>query len=286
MKHFLSIIRWPNLVLLGIIEVLVFFRLLDWQNSLVGYWDLALLTGVTILLAAGGYIINDYYDRKIDQVNKPRQWIAGNVWSARQVLFLYMLVVLAGLILSVWLALRLELLPYLFLYPAAVTGLWLYSFLLKCMPVVGNLWVSLFCAGVILIVAAPDLIEGRKDVLTNQFWYYMVFAFLTTWYREIIKDIEDVEGDRSQNCKTAVVRWGLNAAKIMAVLLAVIIIVTLLQWESTLSSYTARFCLYLLESGIVASAAFVWWAKNKSYYHTASTTVKLVMLAGTLLLLF
>lgn len=249
------------------------------------YWDLAMLIVITTILAAGGYIINDYYDRNIDPINKPKRWIAGNLWSVRKVLIIYLIVTLLGLIFSIWLAIRLDLLSFLFLYPMALGGLWVYSYFLKCKPIAGNLWVALFCAGVILIVATPDLLKDHKEIITLNFWYYIAFAFLTTWYREIIKDIEDEEGDSVQKCNTAVVQWGLRVGKIMVVVIAIIILIILLQWESKQTSYTVKFCLYLLEGGIVASAAFVWWAKNKSYYHTASTTVKLVMLAGTLVLL-
>ncbi|MDQ3015572.1 MAG: UbiA family prenyltransferase [Bacteroidota bacterium] len=285
MKHFLTIIRWRNLILVGIIQSLLYFRLLEWHQSVLKIGDVILLVIITILIAAGGYVINDYYDRNIDQHNKPQAWIAGNHWTLSQVLRIYWILTFMGLLLSLVLAIRLNLPEYLVLYPLAVTGLWLYSFMLKCKPIAGNLWVSIFCAGVIGIIALPDLIKGNERIINFNIWYYIVFAFLSTWYREIIKDIEDVEGDQKNNCQTAVVKFGSQAGKIMATILAVGLVIVMLEWEARNGSPTFKLILLILEGIIVASVAFMWWAKNKSYYHSASTMVKVVMLAGTLLLI-
>jgi len=284
-KNLLDIIRWRNLLMLAGIQALIYFRLLDPEQS---HLKLPLFVGlslITILLAAGGYVINDYYDRDIDRINKPHQLIAGHLWSLSKVKMLYILLIGVGAILSVLLAWRLGLFGYLFIYPLAVLGLWYYSYALKCKPIIGNVWVSFFCAGVVGIVALPDIFLDNTHHIKEELWYYMVFAFLSTWYREVVKDIEDKEGDESSNCRTAVVRYGVKAGKIMAVILGLLLVGSLLLWDSRQTNSWIKLGLNVLQGFTVASMAFVWWAKNNTYYHHASNVIKLVMVAGTAMLL-
>ena len=284
-KNLLYIIRWPNLLMLGGIQTIVYTKLLYTEQSVLSIPLFIVLTLITILLAASGYVINDLYDVEIDRINKPEKQIAGKTWSISAVKTLYFVLIAIGAILSFGLGQRLGLLGYFFIYPIAVTGLWFYSFALKCKPVIGNLWVSFFCAGVVLIVALPDLILQHGQYIKEELQLYMAFAFLTTWLREVVKDIEDHQGDAAAFCRTAVVRWGVKAGKGMALLLSLLLIASLILWENRQPSSGLKFGLNLLQGLTLAAMAFVWWAKSKSYYHYASNLIKLVMAVGTGLLL-
>lgn len=284
LKNLLKIIRWPNLIILAGIQLLSYFRLMDPSSSVMNIDDMVLLVLITILLGAGGYVINDYYDTRIDRINKPGKWIAGNLLTLGKVRTIYFSIVLTGFILSVWLAIRLDLVMYLFIYPFAVAGLWLYSYALKCRPFIGNIWVSLFCAGVIVIVALPDILLDNKGHIREELWLYMTFAFISTWIREVVKDIEDVEGDAKANCRTAVVRFGLKQAKIMVIIIGLMLIGALLLWENRQENHWVGLILTVLQGFTAGAVAFVIWAKNKSYYHHASTIIKFVMVGGTLIL--
>ncbi len=285
LKAIFSIIRWPNLLLLGLIQGVVFTKLIDWHWSIMNGTDVILLILITMLIGAGGYVINDYYDIEIDKINKPKQWIAGNQLSTGQVLRLYKGLIVAGAILAVSLGVRLDLLIYFPIYLLAVVGLQWYSSRLKCTVLLGNLWVSIFCAGVIVIMALPDLIRKNDEVLKPFFWYYTFFAFLTTWFREIVKDLEDMQGDRQQGCRTLVVWCGEHKGKIVSLVIAVGLIVSLWLWEQQLTSWVFKTGLVVLEGSVVACGAFIWWAKDNTYYHRASQVIKFIMAGGTLLLL-
>lgn len=266
------------------IQLLVYYKLLNHSLSTLFLPDAIGLIMITMLLGASGYVINDYYDAPIDEINKPEKQIAGKIWPLATVKWIYVVIVMAGLVLSVWVAFKINLLRYLFIYPIAVAGLWVYSFSLKCKPVIGNLWVSLFCVGVVGVVALPDLLKGSGDVIKEELIYYLLFAFLSTWLREVIKDIEDVDGDAKNKCETAVVKFGINTGKWMAIILGILLIICLLIWESRQSNKLVEVLLLVLQGSTVAALAFVWWAKDKSYYHKASTILKLIMLVGTLIL--
>ena len=281
---FLRIIRWPNLLLVLVIQGIGYDFLLDHRVSSLSLSDFLQLSLVTTILAASGYVINDYYDGRMDRINKPDRWIAGNIWSLEQVLWIYRVLIGVGAIAAVVLAVRIAFLQYLILYPLAAGGLWLYSYTLKCKPVIGNLWVALFAAGVLWIVVFPDYLNGHPEAIRSAVWHYGFFAFFTTWYREIIKDLEDLSGDTAAGCHTFAVLYGIRPAKIMAVVICVVQIIGLLVWESTLESNHLQLIFTILEGAMVASAALVWWAKDVQYFSKASMIVKGVMLAGTLLL--
>ena len=282
--QFFSFIRWPNLLMLAGIQFLVYFKLLNVSESVLSVTDLIFLVIITICLGASGYVVNDYYDRDIDRINKPDKWSAGNTWSLQQVRMIYIILAGTGFILSLWCAWRLDMMAYIFIYPLALTGLWFYSYRMKCMPVIGNFWVSLFCAGVVAIIALPDILLDRIHVIKDAFWYYILFAFLSTWYREVIKDIEDVTGDTQGQCKTAVVLWGMKNGKIMAIVFGLFLLAALLYWDSKQPSHWIQLTLTVLQGFTVGSMAFVWWAKGNKDFHYASVIVKGIMIAGTLML--
>ncbi|MEO6133395.1 MAG: geranylgeranylglycerol-phosphate geranylgeranyltransferase [Saprospiraceae bacterium] len=284
-KNLIYIVRLPNLIMLAGIQALIYFRLLDPEKMHLSMSLFFGLSFITVLIAAGGYVINDYYDRDIDKINKPGKVIAGTQWSLPEVKILYFILVCMGAILSVIFSLQLNLAAYLFIYPIAVCGLWFYSFALKCWPVLGNLWVALFCAGVVGIVVLPDRILNNTQHIKIEVWYYIAFAFLSTWYREVVKDIEDMEGDKEAGCNTFLVSFGVNAGKMMALILCLFLITSLIVWDSSQSNRWIKSGLVALQGLTVASMAFVWWARNNTFYHYASNVIKLVMLLGTALLL-
>lgn len=281
---FLHIIRWPNLLLVLAIQCICYQFLIDPNLTSLRMPDFLMISLVTVLLAASGYVINDYYDGTMDQINKPDRWIAGNTWSMARVLSVYRTLLLAGAVVAIILALRMDFLSYLILYPLAASGLWLYSYRLKCKPLIGNLWVALFAAGVVGIVAVPDCLNGHRPALGSGFIYYGLFAFFTTWYREMIKDLEDLEGDTAAGCKTFVVRYGMRPGKLFALLLCVIQVIGLHHWESLITGKDLTLIFTLLEGAMLASGGLVWWARETSFFSKASLLVKGVMLAGTLLL--
>jgi 4-hydroxybenzoate polyprenyltransferase len=284
-KSILQLIRWPNLLMLGGIQALVYFTLLDYHRSSLSVSEMVWLVIITMLVGGAGYVINDYYDHDIDRINKPTGWIAGSIMPLRAVLRLYFILVSIAFILSLILAIRAELVNLLILFPLATAALWYYSYKLKCRPVAGNIWVSFFCAGVIGILALPDLVSDTVSGIRIEFWYFLLFAFLSTWYREIVKDMEDMEGDARNDCQTVVVRFGINAGKIMATIIGLALVGGMLFWDSQQDNHWIDLMLVVLEGFTVGSLALIWWAKNSQYYHHASTLIKFIMAAGTLLLL-
>ena len=144
-------------------------------------------------------------------------------------------------------------------------------------------WESL---GVVGVVALPDILSRNLEVIKPELLYYILFAFLATWLREVIKDIEDIDGDAKSNCETAVVRFSINTGKWMVIILGILLIIALMVWDNKQTHHMIKLLLLVLQGATIGSMAFVWWAKDKTYYHKASSILKLIMLVGTLILFF
>jgi len=189
-----------------------------------GLWMLFILD--TILIAAGGYVVNDILDQKADLFNKPEHLFIGpGKISARVGWIYYVLIIGLGFWIAYYIASSIGELHLLIIYPVAVALLYLYSRYFKRMPLLGNIVVSTFCAFVPAIIwyAEHELVNSianshayRYEFIVRYFSVYIGFAFLSTMVREIIKDMEDVEGDRASGFHTWPILRGMSSARFMA----------------------------------------------------------------------
>ena len=194
-----------------------------------------------MLIAAGGYYINDYYDIESDEINAKPYKLRKNANLAA-----YSTITLIGGAIAVYLAQSLQEWPLFWIYPMAVGLLYLYARFLKGTMLLGNLVVGWFCSFVpgIILVAERKCIQLSWEIdpvdtfkLINIVIGYMLFGFLTTVWREIIKDAEDVNGDMQAGYNTIAVRMGIPFTKKIATifggstvfLLAAVLNLTLLK---------------------------------------------------------
>jgi 4-hydroxybenzoate polyprenyltransferase len=177
-------------------------------------WRLLVLVISTVMIAAGGYVINDYYDVKIDFINRPNRVVVGKTIHRRFAILLHGVLSMAGIGLGFALGWRIGVIHLL-----SVSLLWYYSNLLKRLPFVGNLAVSVL-TGVSLL-----MLNVLYDTFNQLVIIYAVFAFFMTLIREIIKDMEDVKGDTTYGCKTLPIVWGMRKSKLVVYSLLGIFIV-------------------------------------------------------------
>lgn len=262
----------------------------------------SLIAVTTVLTCLAGYVINDYFDREIDAINRPNRVVVGRLIPSGIVLLIYLgLTVLIHV-----LALRIFLLlpsprtvwPLL-IFPLVSFFLFLYAWQMKCSPFMGNILVSLMCGAVPVI---PLFAEDRaiwlasfltpEDIhkATGLVWLYAVFAFSTNLVREQVKDLEDFLGDAACGCNTLAVIKGPRFAKIPAgfISLTVTIMIGLLlffwsQTDAPAWQIGAGAVLLLLPA--LLATGLVFRASGKRHFTWASTCIKLIMLAGLFLLL-
>lgn len=306
-KPYLKLLRVGNLaflaVLLYVMEKWVAVPLLHIEKfqEQMPWWVLLLLILSTICIAAGGYVINDYFDVKIDRINRPDDMVVTRVISREGAMqWFYVLTAIgiaSGLAVSWW-ARSWNL---LFIYIVIPGLLWFYSASYKRMLLVGNLIVAFISAIVPLLVAlvnADYLHHLYKDNLAytpivNELYVWLsgfaLFSFLLTWAREVVKDIEDIEGDREMECRTMPIVWGEKVSKAVVTTLVVVTmaLVGYLAWfvlpfPMEWSTLTGRFVIFGLMVPMVCVLVLLWYARSNRELHTVQQVIKFVMFLGTM----
>jgi 4-hydroxybenzoate polyprenyltransferase len=177
----------------------------------------------TVLITAAGYVINDYYDVKIDYVNKPERVVVGKFLKRRSIIILHATLNTLGVLIGLLVSWQIGAINFF-----VVGLLWLYSNQLKRLPLLGNFTVALLTGLSVFVV----YIFYRESIFL--FATYAFFAFFISLIREIIKDMEDVEGDKKFDCKTLPIAIGIRKSKLVIYLISVIFILVvagLLQEE-------------------------------------------------------
>jgi 4-hydroxybenzoate polyprenyltransferase len=244
---FFRVMRWPNLVFIIITQLLFHFCVVvPSAQGHVYNFPLRLTTPLLLLLcfssiciAAAGYIINDYFDINIDEVNKPHKMVVGRSLSRRWALFWHLVLSAIGLIIGGYVSMKLGNWVIAIANGACVILLWVYSTTFKRQLLIGNLVISALTAWVILVLLVAELPGWWTGELVSDTEkatvarlsrigiLYAAFAFILSLIREVVKDMEDVDGDRKEGCRTMPIEWGMQASKVFAGVWLVVLIVTL-----------------------------------------------------------
>lgn len=262
--------------------------------------DFIFLTAATVMIAAGGYIINDYFDTKSDMINRPDNVVVGTDVSRGNALAWHLGLNIVACILGAMVSLRIGVWVFAFFFPFVSGLLWFYSSTYKKMFLLGNVIVALLTGLIPLLPVAYEIpgqmatdnvmiVNGVYDLNLLFYWAgaFGIFAFVTTIYREIIKDIEDIDGDREIGRSTVPVVIGVMASKIViVVLIACTIAALVVVWHKFLcDTISAIYFGVMLILPLIFLAYKVLTMKEKKQYHFASNFAKLIMLAGILFLL-
>lgn len=300
---FLRLIRWPNLVFIVITQCLfewaIYGRVYPANDTAIFNGPFIQLVLASVLIAAAGYIINDYFDQNIDQINKPEKMVVNVIINRRWVIFWHMTLSLAGLFFT---ALALPVQQYWHLVLGnlgAILLLWLYSTNFKKQLLIGNVLISLLTAWVILILffAKYPLVMHEMlglDHAKVRFFrltiLYAAFAFIISLVREVVKDMEDMEGDQKYGCKTMPIVWGIRATKVFVAVWLVVLIAALLILQFYVLGlgwwHSAGYCLLFIILPLVITAQKLYKANTPSDYHRLSTLIKWVMFTGILSMVF
>ena len=275
MVHFLNLIRWKNILIIVLTQFFVYIFLNADACFYIGHFEpLILVCASTILLAAAGYLINDYSDIRIDVINKPENLIVERYISRRVVLTLHLVFNLAGVIIACLVNYKFGILTVLIAFI-----LWQYSVRFKYHFFVGNMLVSAMMALSLIVIDFAS-----ESMLELWVLFYAVFAFLTGLMREIIKDIEDLEGDAVFNAHTLPNTLGIPKTKIVIYYL-MLLTLTLLVLSCAYLYYKGYIILpsYLIVATAIPLAIFYQRtisADTKKDFSLLSRMIKLIMLAG------
>lgn len=286
LKAEFQLVRWPNLVMLAGIQVLAFITLVlpelpaDTPKKI---FFLAWIVLMTTSAAAGGYMLNDLMDRAADLKNGRKNVFNAGTLSPDRALRQYLFLLFLGLTftvnLSAWS------LHFLWLFPLVVFFLWAYSKYLKRLPFIGNVAVSAFCAGAIGILWAP---AQPLSVIPRELIWLTVFAFLLTLIREIVKDMEDIRGDREVGDRTLPIVAGIPGSIILVTILQLAVVAALLYPSirpATKDIAALGFWFLTQILMITALLYLIMKAREQVGFHRISLLLKFAMLSGTLFIM-
>ena len=291
------------IILLGVMEKWVAEPILAQYQLMpqLSWWQLLLLIAAVVLIAAGGYVINDYFDVKIDAINRPDKLIITREVTKAEAMLQFRILTGLGIACGLALAISLKSLLLGSIFVVVPGVLWFYSSSYKRMFLVGNLVIALLSGLTPLLVAFANAAALRLNYGPDHFgtlyvsnelmvWTggFGLFAFLCTWIREIIKDMQDVEGDRELECHTLPVKSGDLVSKIVVTTLILLTCVLLSNFNFRLlpvpfswGSFVSRFYLLLLVA-FVCELSLLWVAKLPSDYRNAQLLMKFIMFMGTM----
>jgi 4-hydroxybenzoate polyprenyltransferase len=303
----LKLIRLPNLFFIALTQVLFYYAVVVpvlhqvGQQPELNQFHFYLLVASSVLIAAAGYIINDYFDINIDEVNKPLKNVVDQVISRRWAMLLHFIFSGLGLVLSLYLSWQTGHWYIVITNFICIGLLFGYSVSLKRKLLSGNILISLLTAWVILIITTSEafylyytqvdtlVLEAHRKIIRIGN-LYAGFAFISSLIREAIKDMEDREGDARYGCRTMPIVWGLNTAKVyvgvwLVVLIAILVIVQfyVLQFRWWMP-VTYSFVL------IIAPMIYIFYklfaASHPADFHRLSGWIKAVMLTGIVSMIF
>lgn len=298
---FFRLIRLPNLIFIALTQIL--FQVCVYQSfaGLPVQWlpetGFLLLVLASLCIAAAGYIINDYFDINIDEINKPGKMVVDKVINRRWAIAWHFALSFTGVVLT---ALAVPLVQKWYLVLAnifCVLLLWFYSTRFKKQLLTGNIIISLLTAWTILIIFYSKTGAGFADQEGNYLRFFRVaflyagFAFISSLIREAVKDMEDMPGDEKYKCRTMPIVWGVNTTKVyvavwLIVLLALLVVVQVYLIEFKKWWYAIAYCtlFIILPLGYIFYKLF--GANTVDDFHRLSRWIKLVMLAGILSMIF
>jgi 4-hydroxybenzoate polyprenyltransferase len=303
---FLKLIRWPNLVFIALTQLLFYYCIIipvfssyPAQTIYLDEYKLFLIILSSVFIAAAGYIINDYFDINIDLVNKPERNIVDKVLSRRWAMLWHMLLSMAGVVIGFYV----DYISRHFLLGISnvicVNLLFVYSMTFKRRMLIGNALISLLTAWVVFVLGFYVILDfvmqtGPLPVFIARIMrltiLYAAFAFIISLIREVVKDMEDVEGDRRYGCRTMPIVWGINATKLFTAIWLVVLIACLVIVQVYVSFFAWWWSAVYILLLIVLPLCLVLWklrtASTAKDFHQLSTLIKLVMLTGICSMIF
>ena len=223
------------------------------------------------MIAAAGYIINDYYDVKIDYINKPEKVVVGTLLKRRVAMFVHSGLNILGIAIGLLVSLKIGVINLI-----ASVWLWGYSNQLKRMPFIGNLSVALMSGMAIAVIG----IHYQPESTTV--YMYAVFAFFISLIREIVKDLEDVKGDATFGCKTLPVIWGIRPTKWLVYFLIFLFSLIIIRMSLEIGSRTVFIYFAFMSLPVVVFLHRLGNADTTRQFQTLSSYLKWFMLFGIL----
>lgn len=301
MINYLNLIRWKNISLLILSQVLIKYALLEPLKSGYGVttalsnFNFFLLVFATTCIASAGYIINDIEDVIADKINKPNQIIIGKSISEQQATNLFIALNFIGVVAGFFLTKAIDKTSLFPLFIISSALLYMYSTYLKRFVLIGNIVVAALVGLSVFLVGIFDLLPAiNLQNASSQYFFldlikdYVIFALMINLIREMVKDIEDIDGDYKMGIQTLPILIGRNrATKVVFIVSLIPLMLIIFYLLNNLYSQPIAliYVLLLVVAPLIYVSIKLFSAKQKKQYHHISNLLKIVMLTGVLSLL-
>ncbi|MFM2387421.1 MAG: hypothetical protein RL660_2178 [Bacteroidota bacterium] len=309
LKAIVTIVRLPNTIFIVVAQLLCSFYLVlpfiqaENLQQFLSNTQHVLLAIATGFIAAGGYLINDYFDLRIDSINKPKRVTVERNFRRRHIMLWHIALSAIGFLIALYCAIKSKHISLALIQLGSIGLLIAYSNKLKRIAIWGNVAIAFLA---MLNVLTPSLYE-------HQYWhpsimyepqrqghlslasvaFVALFAFLITLLREIIKDVEDIKGDRADECKTLPIKFGIAVARYCCLTITAVLILYGIwyvyyvltnspSWHPDWLTYKACFA-GLVITPLLALLYLLLRARTSKHFKRCSRLAKLITFAGILI---
>ncbi|PVW13889.1 geranylgeranylglycerol-phosphate geranylgeranyltransferase [Marixanthomonas spongiae] len=290
--NYLKLTRPINLLLIALVQVLIKYSIFQPFNAITALstFQFALLVIATVCIAAGGNVINDVYDAGIDRINRPNRVIVGRKISERNASTWYVILTAMGVGIGFLLANAIGRPMYSTLFIGVAALLYLYATYIKTLLLMGTVLVSVLVAMSMVIVGVFDIIPVTNPANQLTQWtvfklvlQYAVFAFMLNFLRELIKDLQDINGDKNGGKNTLPIAIGRKRATSVAFVLGILITLSVIFYMyEFLYDHTPAvlYFLFLIVAPLLFFCIKAFEAEKPKHYALLSTLLKIVMVTG------
>ena len=263
------------------------------------YVDLALtdfnyilLIFATVCIAAGGYVINNIMDQDTDEIAKPQNRVVGVSISETVAYNWYIGLTIVGVGIGFYLSNVIYKATFASMFILVATLLYMYATSFKQIPVLGNVVVALMLSTSIIIIGLFDILPAidvdnrfRMKEAFDILMHYAIFAFIINLIREIVKDMEDMDGDYQSGINTLPITIGVQKTKIIVGVLTVISIGILAYYVNSYLfelDYVVYYAMILIVGPLIYFGVKLLNATTKKEFHHLSLVLKIILFFGIL----
>jgi 4-hydroxybenzoate polyprenyltransferase len=275
----LSVIRGYNILILIAAQYLAAIFIFSPKDKslrdIIFDINLFYIVIATVCVVAAGYIINNFYDEKVDRINRPVKSNLDNFVKQETTLKLYFFLNFVGFVFGILISWKAAL-----FFAVYIFAIWFYSHKLKKYPFTG-----LISATILTILPFFAVFVYFKN-FSKVIFVHAIFLFLVIMVRELIKDLENIKGAIANNYTTFPVVYGELKTKQLSIFL----LVSTLFPVAVLFSYPAlgymRYYFYFAMITLIFIGFYLWRSSKVNHYRILHNILKMLLLIGVFCLVF
>jgi 4-hydroxybenzoate polyprenyltransferase len=274
----LSVVRGYNILVLIIAQYLASLFIFSSGKSIrrvIFDFDLFCIVIASICVVAGGYIINNFYDVKVDRINRPLKTSLDNYLKQETKLLLYFFLNFLGFTFGLFVSFKSAL-----FFSVYIFSIWFYSHKLKKYAFTG-----LITATILTILPFFAVFVYYKN-FSKIIFVHAIFLFLVIMVRELIKDLENIKGALANNYKTFSIVYGEVKTKQLSLFLLVLTLIPTLFLLNDPALSLMKYFFYLSFLTLFYVGFYLWKSNQQGQYTFLHNILKVLLLIGVFSLVF